>query len=431
MSYQAYAGTDVGLEREHNEDFVLHDEGLGLFVVCDGMGGHACGEVASRMTADCIKRVVTSQRGMVEALSAGVAPPNALAELLRHAIETASDEVYKASVADPKKRGMGTTCTVLLLAGRFGVMAHVGDSQLHLLREETAVQLSHDHTFTAEAVRRGAMTPEQAAQSSHGNVLMRCVGTRDTVQVDTLVFDVVPGDVLVLCSDGLSQYIEGADELMRLRGGRGPKDFTRTLITAANARGGSDNISVICVLATPPAVQQGAPVEARAASLETLETLRGIHLMEGLSVHEVMLLRQVFREQPYPASAFITVEGEVGTEMFVLLDGSAEVRRGKERVASLGRGAHFGEMALLNDRPRAASVVAATACRTLVCDRAALSALLSEHPTLSAHFFRALACALSLRLDDIYSFYDTGVKAAGEVVAGSGRPTLFHGSHGS
>jgi serine/threonine protein phosphatase PrpC len=428
VSFQAYAGTDVGLEREHNEDYVLQDEELGLFVVCDGMGGHACGEVASRMTADCIKRVVQSQRGMVEALSAGVAPPNALAELLRHAIETASREVYDASVADARKRGMGTTCTVLLLAGRFGVMGHVGDSQLHLLREETAVQLSHDHTFTAEAVRRGAMTAEQAAASSHGNVLMRCVGTRDTVQVDTLVFDVVPGDLMVLCSDGLSQYVESAEELMKLRGGRAPKDFTRTLITAANARGGSDNISVICVLATAPPVEKGAPVAERQEVLLTLDTLRGIHLMEGLSVQEVMLLRQVFREQPYPPGAFITVEGEVGAGMFVLLDGTAEVRRGSEKVATLGRGAHFGEMALLNDRPRAASVVAATACRTLACERGALSALLTEHPTLSAHFFRALACALSTRLDDIYSFYDTGERAAGGDGVDSGRPTLFHGS---
>lgn len=427
MSYQAYAGTDVGLEREHNEDFVLHDEELGLFVVCDGMGGHACGEVASRMTADCIKRVVHSQRGMVEALSAGVAPPNALAELLRHAIETASQEVYQASVADTKKRGMGTTCTVLLLAGRFGVIGHVGDSQLHLLRDETAVQLSHDHTFTAEAVRRGAMTAKQAAESSHGNVLMRCVGTRDTVQVDTLVFDVAPGDMLVLCSDGLSQYVEGAEELLRMRGGRAPKDFTRQLITAANARGGSDNISVISVLATAPAAEKGAASQKRPDALDTLDTLRGIHLMEGLSVQEVMLLRQVFREQPYAASAFITVEGEVGTEMFVLLEGSAEVRRGKERVATLGRGAHFGEMALLNDRPRAASVVASTACRTLACDRGALSSLLSEHPTLSAHFFRALALALSQRLDDLYSFYDTGAKRVDEATS-TGRPTLFHGT---
>ena len=157
---------------------------------------------------------------------------------------------------------MGTTCTVLLLAGRFGVMGHVGDSQLHLLRDETAVQLSHDHTFTAEAVRRGAMTAKQAAESSHGNVLMRCVGTRDTVQVDTLVFDVAPGDMLVLCSDGLSQYVEGAEELLRMRGGRAPKDFTRQLITAANARGGSDNISVISVLATAPAAEKGAASHA-------------------------------------------------------------------------------------------------------------------------------------------------------------------------
>ncbi|MEZ4324221.1 MAG: cyclic nucleotide-binding domain-containing protein [Polyangiales bacterium] len=425
MSFDAYAGTDVGLERDHNEDYVLRDDELGLFIVCDGMGGHACGEVASRLTAECIKRVVSSQSAMVHALSEGVAPPNALAELLRHAIETASREVYQASVADPAKRGMGTTCTVLLLVGRYGVMGHVGDSQLHLLRDDTALMLSHDHTFTAEAVRRGAMTEKQAAESEHGNVLMRCVGARDTVQVDTLVFDVVPGDLLLLCSDGLSQYVEGSSELLRLHGGRSPKDFTRTLITAANARGGSDNISVICVLAKPPPDPQNAPT--RQDVLLTLDTLKGIQLMDGLAPQEVMLLRQVFREQLYAAGALITVEGEVGSEMYVLLDGAAEVRRGTECVATLGRGAHFGEMALLNDRPRAASVVASTPCRTLVCHRTALYALLQEQPTLASRFYQSLASALSMRLDAIYSFYDTGERQR-SVDMGSGRTTLFHGT---
>jgi serine/threonine protein phosphatase PrpC len=363
---------------------------------------------------------------MVEALSAGVAPPNALAEMLRQAIETACRDVFAAATADPRKRGMGTTCTALLLAGRFGVMGHVGDSQLHLFRDGGAVQLSHDHTFTAEAVRRGAMTSEEAAASSHGNVLVRCVGARDTVQVDTLVFDVVPGDLMVLCSDGLSQYLKSSEELLRLRGGRSPEEFTRALIAEANAQGGSDNISVICVQATAQPDDTDARPAERQDVLLTLDTLRGIHLMDGLSVQEVMLLRQVFREQPYAPGALITVEGEVGAAMYVLLDGTAEVRRGPDTVATLGRGAHFGEMALLNDRPRAASVVAVTACWTLVCDRDALSSVLSEHPTLAAQFFRGLACALSTRLDDIYSFYDTGESAAdGEKQS---RPTLFHGS---
>jgi serine/threonine protein phosphatase PrpC len=376
------------------------------------------------MTAECIKRVVHSQRAMIHALSEGFAPPNALAELLRHAIEVASQEVYQASIDDPRKRGMGTTCTALLLAGRYGVMGHVGDSQLHLLREETALQISHDHTFTAEAVRRGAMTEAQAAESEHGNVLMRCVGARDTVQVDTLVFDVVPEDILLLCSDGLSQYVEGSAELMRLRGGRGPKDFTRTLITAANARGGSDNISVVCVVAKRDAESASSPT--RNDVLLTLDTLKGIHLMDGLSAQEVMLLRQVFREQLYAPGALITVEGEVGGEMFVLLDGTAEVRRGADCVATLGRGAHFGEMALLNDRPRAASVVATTPCRTLVCHRTALDALLLEESTLASHFYRALASALSMRLDAIYSFYDTGERSAEDTPPS--RTTLFHGT---
>jgi hypothetical protein len=280
---------------------------------------------------------------------------------------------------------------------------------------------------------------------------MRCVGTQDAVQVDTLVFDVVANDMLVLCSDGLSQYLKNSQELARLWGGRSPKDFTRALITVANARGGSDNVSVICVRpdsslpmgATPgppaPAAVAGRRNAAIAATnpprsrarepvLVTLDTLRGIHVMAALSAQEVMLLRQVFRERSFGVGAYITREGEVGTEMFVLLEGLAEVLRGEERVAELGPGAHFGEMALLNDKPRAASVLTMSACRTLVCGRGELSDLLTEHPTLAARFYRELACALSTRLDDIYAFYDKGDTQVADEEPGRARTTLFHGS---
>jgi len=315
----------------------------------------------------------------------------------------------------------------VILSKGIAVMGHVGDSQLHLIRQEVVSQLSQDHPFVAEAVRRGAMTPEQAADSEHGNILMRSIGTQETVTVDTLIFDVVVDDVLVLCSDGLSQYLNSPQEIATMRGGRAADDFARNLLTIANARGGSDNTSVIVMECHAPA---GRPSRApamgrRRTGIDAMDALAHVEVMRGFSTQEMFTLRQVFREKMFAPGAMITQEGTPGDEMYVLLQGSAHVVRGDDVIASLKPGSHFGEMALLNDRARVATVVAVEPCVALVCARDALSAVLLEHTTLAARFYLSLARALSLRLTDVYSFYSIGRE---DDLNEGGRTTMFHGS---
>ncbi|MCA9615343.1 MAG: serine/threonine-protein phosphatase, partial [Myxococcales bacterium] len=166
MRWKVEGRTDVGRTRSHNEDFFLVDEALGLYVVCDGMGGHAAGEVASRTAAETIRSAL-----------AGVADDPAVAgPALRAAVERANQSVHELGKADRSKRGMGTTCTAMLARGGKAILAHVGDSRLYVARHGELHQLSNDHTFLAEAVRQGVLTPEQAKASDHGNIVTRAVG---------------------------------------------------------------------------------------------------------------------------------------------------------------------------------------------------------------------------------------------------------------
>jgi len=186
--------TDVGRARGHNEDFMLQDEELGLFVVCDGMGGHAAGDVASRTAAEAIRDYVQQRRTLLGAFDGSEQSTIAVRNLLREAIEHASRAVFELASQEQGRHGMGTTCISMLTLGGKGVMGHVGDSRLYCHRDGVVYQLSEDHTYLNDAVKSGMMTLEQASESPYAHMITRGVGVQESVTVDTFVFDVLPGD---------------------------------------------------------------------------------------------------------------------------------------------------------------------------------------------------------------------------------------------
>ena len=388
----------MGRVRDHNEDHWHMDTELGLWVVCDGMGGHASGEVASQWTTETVREIVAGQRAM---LSAGDA--DALASLVRHAIEEASRRLHAAAEADPTKRGMGTTCTALLLRDGKGVMGHVGDSRLYLLRAGQIHQLSEDHTFAAEAVRSGIMTPQQAKESVHSNIVTRAVGPHAKVKVDTLVFDVLPGDTLLLCSDGLSQYVE--DDLAELAGELGGDvldTVAERLVALANERGGSDNITAVVLRAEAARPPEEAEMTRASEVRAELEVLRQVELFRELEMARLVRLASHVRKATYAPGDVILREGEVSEALYVLVDGEAAVTREGSPLASLSAGSHFGEMALLSHRPRSATVTATQRTRVLVLGRAGLDELVREDPVAGVKVLWQLAQTLSVRLDDAF-----------------------------
>src|SRR4051812_24582207 len=209
---KSWARTDVGHKRKHNEDSYLVDEALGLYAVADGMGGHAAGEVASAQAVKSIREALAEGKPVLEAFakSPTVESREQIASLMERAIHKACADIYAIAGSDMGKRGMGTTVVALLAAGKKAVVGHVGDSRVYLYRNGRAHQLTEDHTIIQEQLKRGLITRDQVATADNKNVITRAVGIQPSVAVDTLVTDLLPGDLFVLCSDGLHGYL--ADE---------------------------------------------------------------------------------------------------------------------------------------------------------------------------------------------------------------------------
>ncbi len=247
--YRSSGHTDVGRVRKHNEDAFLHDDALGLYVVADGLGGHAAGEVASEEAVHQVRAWVRRERPRVAAL---VENPydtdlqNDAEQIIRGAIQSATYLIHSMAEFDDTKAGMGTTISVLMLLGRVAVVGQVGDSRIYLTRDEQIAQITDDHTLIAAQIREGMITEEEARYAPHRNVITRAVGSHEYVEVDTRVVETVPGDRFLLCTDGLHGYLESDDEAMRHLS-LPTADGVKQLIQLANTRGGKDNITAIIV----------------------------------------------------------------------------------------------------------------------------------------------------------------------------------------
>lgn len=247
-------GVSLKGRRKINEDAMVVDAAIGLFVVADGMGGHNAGEVASGEAVDALHAMVKREEAGLRALEelaahdGGKAASFALHKTLRvveSAVQAATYMVFGLGQANPDQRGMGTTLSVLLVRGGYAITAQVGDSRIYMKRDNAVEQLTEDHTLVAWQLKKGLITEEQARVSRQKNVITRAVGSREYVQVDTRSFPVFPGDRFLVCSDGLHGYLEEF-EIGGIMGGALDEVVARA-IQLANQRGGRDNITAIAV----------------------------------------------------------------------------------------------------------------------------------------------------------------------------------------
>ncbi|HEV8196669.1 MAG TPA: Stp1/IreP family PP2C-type Ser/Thr phosphatase [Gemmatimonadales bacterium] len=238
MRISCAGNTDVGVVRSGNEDSFLLDCAKGLFIVADGMGGHAAGEVASEMAVHIVAKELGSLRG----LSDGEA-----AARMRSAIRKANAAIFDRTLAEHDKRGMGTTTTVMVLFSRRYLIGQVGDSRAYLLREGELLQLTKDHSYVQEQVDAGLLTPEQARTHPYSNVITRCVGANEDVAPDVYFGNLEQGDVVLLASDGLTGMLED-NQIATIMGAEdNPEGAVNKMIADANRRGGLDNITAIVV----------------------------------------------------------------------------------------------------------------------------------------------------------------------------------------
>ena len=400
MRVLGFGCSDVGKKRGHNEDYVLIAPELGLYIMCDGMGGHAAGEVAAELAARTLRQFVEGKKSIIDAYDESAPARDRLLRIVEEGVQLASRAVFALATSEQGKAGMGTTLTMLLYVKNVGVMGHVGDTRLYMRRRGRLHQLSEDHTYVNEMVRRGMATVEELSKGPYANVITRAVGIQASVHVDTLLFDVLAGDTFLLCSDGLVKHIEGPDELSRMLDNDHLESIPQQLIDIANARGGSDNVSAILLRLEG---EQGEDTEDRSRTTEInlkLDTLKDIALFRHLDMGELCKVLNVVRAQQCEKNEVVLREGEHGDSLYAILDGKFVVSRGGQPISSLEAGTHFGEMALFNNRPRSATIQALECSRVLVMERARFNELVRKEPQLGVKLLWAFSQVLSLRLDE-------------------------------
>jgi serine/threonine protein phosphatase PrpC/CRP-like cAMP-binding protein len=396
-----FAATDVGRRRPHNEDSFLLDEGLGLCIVADGMGGHAAGEVASATAVEFVHDELLrngdalrerAQRGA----QSGVTIRQILG-LLEGAVQTASARIYALAQTDASKRGMGTTLSMLLVLDTLAYIAHVGDSRIYLARGGTLRQLTEDHTMAAEMVRLGMVTPDRVDKVPHRNAITRAVGIHPSVNVDTFTLEILPGDQLLLMSDGLSGYVHDDDDLLRHLEHDEGDHSVQELVDFANDGGGKDNITV--VLMQVGAAESDDGTRARRLALKR-EVLAGLPLFCRLQERELEGIMQVVDVAEYAADEEVVREGEPGEELFVVLSGRLRVTRRDTEIGELGPGEPFGEMALIRTTSRSATVTAREPSELLTLRRRNFYEVIRAEPQVAVKLLWQFVLVLADRLEN-------------------------------
>lgn len=397
------AATDVGKQREVNEDNFLVDRKMSLFLVCDGMGGHAAGEVASAMAVRAFHEEIKKEWDLfedyrAERKGADRVSKRDILNVLEFAVNRCSSKVHEAATKDSTKRGMGTTLVGVIIIGKEAFIVHVGDSRLYLQREGILEQVTEDHNVYNELLKRKKMPREKIEQLAQKNAVTRAVGIYEHAEPDTLVLDLIAGDRLLLCSDGLSMYFE--EDLEVLGKYLDPKikseqTIASKLIEAANDAGGKDNITAV-VLTIGDASK--ADVE-RAKRLQLKRQIMGrMPLFRPLNDREILRVLQVTDVIPYRDTEHVIKEGEKGDELFIVLRGTVKIRKGDSIIASLSPGEHFGEMALIRSQPRSADVVSEGNSELMVIRRADFFEILRKEHQLAVKLLWQFTGVLAERL---------------------------------
>ncbi|RJO63222.1 MAG: Stp1/IreP family PP2C-type Ser/Thr phosphatase [Myxococcales bacterium] len=394
MKALSAATSDVGRVRAHNEDSFLENASLGLYAVADGMGGHKAGEVASRMALDVFSSELAHFRMLIETCAHGPTPSlrRQIMERMDQAMQKASAAVFSVGQSDPERKGMGTTLSALLLVGRSAFIAHVGDTRVYLLRDNQVHKLTEDHTLVAEQRKKGLLTAEEAARFPYKNVVTRGVGLFESVPVDTLHLEIAPADKFLLCSDGLHECLS-EEEIPAMFDAASLEDVTRRLVELANLHGGRDNITALAVEVPDLPMSEG-----EIAVHQKLETLRQIALFRKLSYSELIKTLNAAQILHHQKGDMIIREGERGDRLYIILSGAVDILKDNVYLTTLERGGHFGEMALIENSVRSATVRAAKPCDLLAVEQSEFYRLLGEEPHLAVKILLNFVGVLSERL---------------------------------
>lgn len=391
MEIYAVGHSDIGRVKDQNEDAFLVDDTHRLYIVADGMGGHAAGEVASAMAVQEIQTQIHAASEIIARFDGTKPHREALLAIMETAVRDANRRIFEAAIADPTKRGMGTTAVVLLLTPKWGFLAHVGDSRIYLMRKGEMIQLTEDHSLVNELIKRGRIKPEEAKFAPYRNAVTRAVGIHEDVRVDTLDFEIASGDLFLLCSDGLVEHVSTHDELIEVLVSQELLAAPRTFVEMANQRGGKDNITAL-VVRVGEAATPGDDIGIK------LNALREMPLFQHLTYVELVEVLNVSEVKRYEASSPIFAEGDVGECMYVVLEGQVVIYKGDIELVRLGTGGHFGEMSIMDKSTRSASAEAIMPSRVISVGRKQLFRLMRRDKEIAVKLLWCFVQVLNQRL---------------------------------
>ncbi len=395
---RSFGATNVGRKRKHNEDNFLIDNDLKLFIVADGMGGHNAGEVASEMAIKVIRREILSQKELLrkaiqDDVEGNQEEPKEAILILENAIQTACYEVFHQAQQNESKKGMGTTVVVVLVVGDKGLVAHVGDSRVYLVRKGHLHQLTEDHSMVQEQLRQGKITKEEAENSPYKNVITRAVGIYEYVPPDIIFLELAKGDRFLLCSDGVHPYFKDKELLSHLSSQETLNSIVDNIVQAVLNGGAHDNLTAV-VVEIAEISQQNIQMEVSGK----LDILKKIPVFQYLTYDELVKAYSIISTRKYQKGELIIKENDIGQDFFILFKGKVAVLKGDIQVAELFPGSNFGEMGLVDNAPRSASIKAIETCYLMVVERSKFFELMKKEPQIAVKLLWSLLKVFSARL---------------------------------
>jgi len=392
MFISSFGMTDVGRKRPHNEDYYLVDDENKIFIVCDGMGGANAGEIASQMAVEIIGQRMRENIEDIRELSAQNTfdSKQKIKTIISDAVSEASLKIFELASKEEGKRGMGTTLVMLIICGENAFISSVGDSRAYLVRDNQVYQVTEDHTLVQEQLKRGLITPEEAKNVTYGNVITRAVGVMESVIVDTTHIEMMPGDMFLLCTDGLHGYTEDKD-ILEFTSYSTLEEMANNAIAYANQRGGKDNITTIFV-------RVSTELKTEVPASDKIKLLKSVSLFKYCSYQEIMKVLSVATMENLEKDEVVLIENEPGEEFYIILSGEVRVTANGKMIAQLGVGKHFGEMSLIDMAPRSASVVTISPSRLIKIKRKDFVSLIKEDTHLGIKLLWSFLQDLSDRL---------------------------------
>lgn len=376
MKFDAWALTDVGNVRDNNEDSHLLDVGHGVFVVADGVGGSEAGEVASDHLVQRVARAAPEIKRLANE-SDPVSDKDARERVFKYILDLLQEinrEVYDLGKEINPTLPSATTCDLLVMSRNCAFIAHVGDSRVYLFRQNQIFRITEDHTF-AEQLKREAVADERILDRFR-NVLTRSIGGKPQVEIDALFIDLQPGDHVLMCSDGVTDYLTGT-EILDFANQKDGDELVHLLIREAKDRGGADNITALLVHV------KGVSAEPtlRDLSFDTLQQadiLGKIALFEGLDLRELIKVLRIVYERRFTHGQPIMMPGEAADCLYVVGEGEVFLRHNGQTPVRLTEGQHFGGLALVSNEARTSSAHAVGDTLVLVVPAAKFRELVAD-----------------------------------------------------